>query len=374
MAWTAKKTQFAADILHGIGAPVTAGNLALMLAWQRSEGGSARFNPFNTTLSRPGAGSYNSVGVRNYTSYQQGLNATIATLRNGYYGGILSSLKHGGNPYQTAAAIGKSPWGSSGSLIASVLHGMGGFPHPPAQQQQGPRYSPIQRVIRFSRRQIGEPYVWGGTGPNGWDCSGIVYQAYLHAGYKGIGRTTYQQIKQGVAVSRNNLHPGDIVFPSAHHEGLYVGNGMVLEAPHTGDHVKIIPLSSFGFMTARRLAGGGGGIVAPKGIKGLSPSGLPVAGSGVSPAQIAALAQQQNAALMQGAQAQAKMWLHTFKPPQLTNSLEGQAVSPANANGGVDFAAQNAADLSTTLDDIRTRAWSHAGLGSRVGGLGGAVQ
>lgn len=135
----------------------------------------------------------------------------------------------------------------------------------------------IARAIRFARRQLGTPYVWGGSAPGGFDCSGLVYWAYRKAGYTGIGRTTYDQIKQGIPVSAANLRPGDIVFPSSHHEGLYVGNGMVLEAPHTGDKVKLIPLSSFGFMTARRLIGGGGGVIPPKAIAGQSQSGLPVA-------------------------------------------------------------------------------------------------
>jgi hypothetical protein len=139
--------------------------------------------------------------------------------------------------------------------------------------------STIQRIIQIARHQLGTPYVWGGSAPGGFDCSGLVYYAYRKAGYTGIGRTTYQQIDQGHAIGIHDLQPGDIVFPSREHEGLYIGNGMVLEAPHTGDHVKVIPLSSFGFMTARRLIGGGGGVIPPRGIGGVSPSGLPVPSS-----------------------------------------------------------------------------------------------
>lgn len=135
----------------------------------------------------------------------------------------------------------------------------------------------IAEAIALARHQLGTPYVWGGSAPGGFDCSGLVYWAYRQAGYSGIGRTTYEQIKQGVAVGPRQLQPGDIVFPSAHHEGLYVGNGMVLEAPHTGDKVKLIPLSEFGFMTARRLLHGGGGIIPPRGLGGVHPgTGLPV--------------------------------------------------------------------------------------------------
>jgi hypothetical protein len=138
----------------------------------------------------------------------------------------------------------------------------------------------IQEVLQFVRHQIGVPYTWGGTTrAGGFDCSGLIWRAYRKAGYTGIGRTTYQQITQGRAVGIHDLQPGDIVFPSAHHEGLYIGNGQVLEAPHTGDHVKIVPLSSFGFLTARRLVSGGGGIIPPRGIGGFSAAGLPIPSS-----------------------------------------------------------------------------------------------
>lgn len=151
---------------------------------------------------------------------------------------------------------------------------------------QGTRYSSrglpihpilVRNAIRYARNQMGTPYVWGGSAPGGFDCSGLVYWAYRKAGYAGIGRTTYSQITQGVPVSMANLRPGDIVFPSREHEGLYIGNGMVLEAPHTGDQVKTIPLSQFGFLTARRLVAGGGGVVPPRGIAGQDHLGLPVA-------------------------------------------------------------------------------------------------
>lgn len=123
MAWGTSPQQFAAAILHGIGAPVTTANVHALMAWQRAEGGGARFNPFNTTQTAPGASSYNSVGVRNYTSYAQGLHATIQTLKNGYYPGVLAALHQGHNALAVAAAVGRSPWGTSGSLMASILGG-----------------------------------------------------------------------------------------------------------------------------------------------------------------------------------------------------------------------------------------------------------
>jgi len=134
----------------------------------------------------------------------------------------------------------------------------------------------INRVLRIARRQLGTPYQWGGSAPGGFDCSGLLYYAYRQAGYKGIARTTYGMLKQGRRVGIGQLQPGDAVFPESGHVGIYLGNGRVLEAPHTGDHVKIVSLSQFGFMTARRFVNGGGGIKPPKGPVVQGSLGLPV--------------------------------------------------------------------------------------------------
>lgn len=96
--------------------PVTADNVAAIAAWEMAEGGhwynTAYYNPLNTTQSMPGATVFNSVGVKVYTSWKQGLQATMITLRNGYYGGILDALRRGNDSSAVAAAVGASPWGT----------------------------------------------------------------------------------------------------------------------------------------------------------------------------------------------------------------------------------------------------------------------
>lgn len=114
-------TGWEAAVLRGIGAPLSQSNLTFLRAWQQAEGGSAAFNPLNTTQPAAGASSYNTVGVRNYRNAQQGVQATIQTLLNGHYGSIVSGLRSSAHPSQLAAAVGASPWGTSGSTIASVL-------------------------------------------------------------------------------------------------------------------------------------------------------------------------------------------------------------------------------------------------------------
>lgn len=112
-------------------------------------------------------------------------------------------------------------------------------------------------VIAYAASFLGTPYVWGGTSPNpGFDCSGFTQYVYKKFGIS-VGRTTYDQIKDGVGVSRDQLQPGDLVFfgtyDNPHHMGMYIGNGMYIHAPHTGDVVKISPVDRADYLTARRV-------------------------------------------------------------------------------------------------------------------------
>jgi cell wall-associated NlpC family hydrolase len=116
------------------------------------------------------------------------------------------------------------------------------------------------KVIASARSQLGVPYVWGGTAwGKGLDCSGLVQQALARNGIK-IGRTTYEQWKEGIAVDRSQLQPGDVVFfhpgkNGPEHEALYIGNGQIIEAPHTGATVRISSLAGRSdYMGARRFS------------------------------------------------------------------------------------------------------------------------
>lgn len=99
----------------------------------------------------------------------------------------------------------------------------------------------------FSKQYRGQrglkpiPYVYGADGPNSFDCSGFVGYVYSHFGIY-IGRSTYDIIGEGRAVSRKDLRPGDLIFPGPGHVQLYIGNGLVVHAPQTGDVVRVAPL------------------------------------------------------------------------------------------------------------------------------------
>lgn len=109
-------------------------------------------------------------------------------------------------------------------------------------------------AISFVRAQIGKPYVWGATGPNSYDCSGLVYAAYKRAGIT-LPRTTGTMILAGHGVTRAELQPGDLVFPNPGHVQIYVGGGRVIEAPTTGIPVREVPM--WGFWRARRVTSPG---------------------------------------------------------------------------------------------------------------------
>jgi hypothetical protein len=112
---------WAADILKALGAPDTQNNINNLAAWQACEGGDSlqRNNPFNTTLPAPGSTTVNSAGVRGYPSFAAGLKATLSTLDGSAYSGIRSALKSNAPRAQFANAVGSSPWGTSGSCIAT---------------------------------------------------------------------------------------------------------------------------------------------------------------------------------------------------------------------------------------------------------------
>lgn len=98
-------------------------------------------------------------------------------------------------------------------------------------------------AVRAALSRLGRPYVWGATGPDQFDCSGLTQWSYARAGIH-LDRTTYQQIYDGVPVPRSQVRPGDLVFPTAGHVQLAIGGNLVVEAPHSGATVRISPLGS----------------------------------------------------------------------------------------------------------------------------------
>lgn len=99
------------------------------------------------------------------------------------------------------------------------------------------------QALRWALTRIGDPYVWGGAGPNDFDCSGLVMWAYAQVGIS-LAHYTGTQWDEGEHISRSQLQPGDLVFFFADisHVGIYVGNGEMVDAPTFGQPVQVQPV------------------------------------------------------------------------------------------------------------------------------------
>lgn len=114
-----------------------------------------------------------------------------------------------------------------------------------------------EQVVDLAMQYLGISYVWGGTTPDGFDCSGLVQYVYSQLGIS-LSRTSGEQDTNGWAVSRNELKAGDLIFfanrQGVHHVGIYIGDGQFIHAPMTGDVVKITALSERNdYYCARRI-------------------------------------------------------------------------------------------------------------------------
>ncbi|MFD4786499.1 C40 family peptidase [Streptomyces sp. NPDC058459] len=122
-----------------------------------------------------------------------------------------------------------------------------------------------RKAIAWAMQQLGTLYQWGGSctnahGPDPMarcDCSSLMQQAYAHAGIQ-LTRTTYTQVGEGKAVSPSKLQPGDLIFSRGNaarpeHVGMYMGEGLVIEAPHTTKPVRITPIKDWTILAVRRV-------------------------------------------------------------------------------------------------------------------------
>ena len=117
----------------------------------------------------------------------------------------------------------------------------------------------VATMLAAAKSKLGDPYLWGGTGPDAYDCSGLTQFAYGAAGIQ-LPRVAADQWNVGRQVSLGELLPGDLLFwatdPSdaatIHHVAIYIGGGMMIAAPHTGDVVKVQAVYMDGFFGATR--------------------------------------------------------------------------------------------------------------------------
>jgi len=147
-------------------------------------------------------------------------------------------LNQAANPTAIPVAPGVAP-GIQGTVAAPTAYGVA-VPVPGGGRNVGPKAAALAQTY------LGVPYVWGGTSPAGFDCSGLVQFVYAKQGVK-LPRVAEDQAKVGTPIAPEQLQAGDAVFFAdrkgyVHHEGMYLGDGLFIHAPRTGDVVKVSSL------------------------------------------------------------------------------------------------------------------------------------
>jgi cell wall-associated NlpC family hydrolase len=199
------------------------------------------------------------------------------------------AAQYAGGNFAVASAV--MPSGSSAAGCATT----GGVPAAQAPTQA------VATAISFAEQQLGKPYLWGGTGPDAFDCSGLVMMAYRTAGIN-IERTSQAQWASEVRVPASQVQPGDLVFfagsdgttTSPGHVGLVIGNGKMIEAYATGFPIRVSsyanrgaigftqPWAKAGTNPASPAASTGPSTARPS-TTGPSTAGMPTPGTAISP-------------------------------------------------------------------------------------------
>lgn len=136
---------------------------------------------------------------------------------------------------------GRQPGDGTGSGTGSGAGSGTGSPDSGASSSGDGSYAAkAEKVLAFARAQMGKPYVWGASGPNSYDCSGLTQAAWKAAGVD-LPRTTWDQVKVGQRVATGDLKPGDLVFfyDDISHVGIYIGDGKMIHAPKPGADVRV---------------------------------------------------------------------------------------------------------------------------------------
>lgn len=179
---------------------------------------------------------------------------TSTITRRSFRGAALALFTGAGialTPLAASANAGAPAPAPVAAAPASVAAAPVAFAAAPAATTQA-----AQVAVNTALAQQGKPYVWGGTGPGGYDCSGLTWSAYQAAGVD-IPRTSRAQSTAGVYVDRANLQPGDLIFfyDPVGHVGMYIGNGQMVHSSTYGQPVSVVPVDSmWGYNTARRVA------------------------------------------------------------------------------------------------------------------------
>ncbi|MFE3081493.1 C40 family peptidase [Nocardia tengchongensis] len=190
----------------------------------------------NSALSAVGPDAYTAAGAQ----HVQAIITTALQQGDALVGGGQATAA------QTAAAIDE--------LTAQFLDNVydrnyqGALPVAASGAAPGAASGVASQAISVAMSELGKPYVWGATGPDSFDCSGLVQYAARAAGVS-LPRTSQEQYQQLPKVNPADIRPGDLIFPGSEFNGgspthvmMYIGNGQCVEAPHTGATVCVIAL------------------------------------------------------------------------------------------------------------------------------------
>jgi len=153
-------------------------------------------------------------------------------------------------PMATSSATPASPAATASLPVTDVALADRGTTVSRSARAPMTRKQKIEKVIAYAMAQRGDRYQWGASGPNRWDCSGLVSVAMRKAGVK-LPHFTGGIQKKGHKVSRANLKRGDIVFPQRGHVGIYLGGGKMIHA--SSGKGRVVVAKVYGFYTARRV-------------------------------------------------------------------------------------------------------------------------
>ncbi|WP_433187658.1 NlpC/P60 family protein [Actinoallomurus sp. CA-150999] len=148
-----------------------------------------------------------------------------------------AALKKRKATVEKAIAKQKSLLRKAGEATAAPGSGAGGT-------YNGPASGPARKAVEYAYAQLGKPYIWGGTGPKGYDCSGLTMMSWRAAGVN-LPRVVPDQYSATRHVSKSDLQAGDLVyFDDMGHEGIYVGGGKFIHAPRTGEVIRLDSMSN----------------------------------------------------------------------------------------------------------------------------------
>ncbi|MGL5329500.1 MAG: SH3 domain-containing protein [Peptostreptococcaceae bacterium] len=203
-------------------------------------GSSSDNNNDNNNTEKPESGKS---GVVNTSSLnvRSGAGTNYSIIDKVHKGDKVDILASSNSWYKVKLSNGKIGWCSSTYITIGAI--------PPTEDSSG-NSSKVDAVINLAMKQIGKPYVWGATGPDSFDCSGLTSYVYKHGANYNLPRTSTEQAKVGKTVSKSDLKPGDLIFSSTNgtgnvsHVGIYIGNNEMIHAPKPGQNVHIVKINT----------------------------------------------------------------------------------------------------------------------------------